>query len=109
MHDEVGIAADRRREMGVAAQIEAEMSEILRRIFVLRLRAQHHLIDQPFDIAAFDSRQDAVETVGAKRSAFRQRYVEGGEKLPQAVSLFPRPLSPPATDPPHPPAPTAFP
>ena len=52
MHDEIGIAADRRGEMRVAAQIEAEMAEILRRIFGLRLRAQHHFIDQPFDIAA---------------------------------------------------------
>ena len=54
MHDEVGVAADRRGEMRIAPQVEAEMAEILRRIFRLRLAAQHHLVDQPFDIAAFD-------------------------------------------------------
>ena len=56
MHDEIGIAADRRGEMRVAAQIEAEMAEILRRIFRLGLAAQHHLVDQPLDVAAFDLR-----------------------------------------------------
>ena len=54
MHDEIGIAPDRRGEMGVAAEIEAEMAKILRRIFRLGLAAQHHFVDQPFDIAAFD-------------------------------------------------------
>src|SRR5262249_26319760 len=49
MDNEVGIAADRRSEMRVAAQIEAEMAEIFRRIFRLRLRAQDHLIYPPFD------------------------------------------------------------
>src|SRR5207245_10722614 len=40
--DEVGIAADRRGEMRIAAQIQAEMPVIFRRIFGLRLRAQHN-------------------------------------------------------------------
>ena len=59
MHDEIGIAADRRGEMGVAAQVEAEMAVVLGGIFGLRLRAQHHLVDQLFDVAAFDAREDA--------------------------------------------------
>ena len=45
--------------MGVTAQIETEMAEIFRRIFGLRLAAQHDFVDQPFDVAAFDARQDA--------------------------------------------------
>jgi len=78
MDNKIGIAADRRSEMRVAAQIEPEMAEILRRILRLRLRAQHHFIDQPFDVAALHARQNAIEAIGAKRSAFRQRDVEGG-------------------------------
>ena len=46
MDDEIGVAADRRGEMRVAAQIEAEMAVILVGVFGLRLRAQHHLVDQ---------------------------------------------------------------
>ena len=55
MHDQVGVAADRRGEMRVAAQVEAEMAVILGRIFGLRLRAQHDLVDELFDVAAFDA------------------------------------------------------
>src|SRR5436853_340527 len=51
--DEVGIAADRRGEMRIAAQIQAEMPVIFRRIFGLRLRAQHNLVDKLLDVAAF--------------------------------------------------------
>src|SRR5262249_30049014 len=40
MNDEVGITADRRGEMGVAAQVEAEMPVVLGGIFGLRLPAQ---------------------------------------------------------------------
>src|SRR5262249_60166914 len=50
--DEVGIAADGRGEMRVAAQVQAEMPVILRGVFGLRLRAQHHLIDELLDVAA---------------------------------------------------------
>src|SRR5215470_3462604 len=49
MNDEVGITADRRGEMGVAAQVETEMPVVLGGIFCLRLRAQHHLVDELFD------------------------------------------------------------
>ena len=63
MHDQIGVAADRRSEMGIAAQIEAEVAEIFRRIFRLRLAAQHDFVDQPFDIAAFDAGEDAIEGI----------------------------------------------
>ena len=46
MHHEVGIAADRRGEMGVAAQVEAEVADVLGGIDGLRLRAQHDLVDE---------------------------------------------------------------
>ena len=69
MHDEIGIAADGRGEMGVAAQVEAEMPVVLRGILGLRLRAQHHLVDEFLDIAAFHPRQNPIEAVGTKRAA----------------------------------------
>ncbi len=46
MDDEVGIAADGRGEMRVAAQIQAEVAIVLLAIFRLRLGSQHHLVDQ---------------------------------------------------------------
>ena len=61
MHDEVGIAADRRGEMRVAAQVESEVAVVLGRVFGLRLRAQHDLVDQLLVLAALHPRQDAVE------------------------------------------------
>ena len=46
VHDQVGVAADRRGEMRVAAQREPEVPVVLGRIFGLRLGAQHHLVHQ---------------------------------------------------------------
>ena len=46
MDDQVGIAADRRGEVGVAAEVQAEMADVLRAVFGLRLRAQHHLVEK---------------------------------------------------------------
>ena len=46
--DEIGITADGRGEMGVAAQVEAEMAVVLRGIFRLGLAAQHHFVDERF-------------------------------------------------------------
>ena len=76
MHDEIGIAADRRGEMRVAAQIEAEMAVVLGGIFGLRLGAQHDLVDQLLDVAALHARQDVVELLGAQRAGLGQRDVE---------------------------------
>ena len=46
MDDEVGIAADGRGEVGVAAEVEAEVPDVLRAVFGLRLGAQHDLVEQ---------------------------------------------------------------
>ena len=70
MHHEVGIAPDRRGEMRVAAQIEAEMAIILGGVFRLRLRAQHHFVDQRFRLVAFHHRQDAIELGRPQRALF---------------------------------------
>ena len=47
MHQQVGVAADRAGEMGVARQGEAEMADVLRAVGGLGLAAQHRLVDQP--------------------------------------------------------------
>ncbi len=52
--------------MSIAAQIEAEMAVILGRVFGLRLGAQHHLVDQLFDVAALGE-------IGARISATERR------------------------------------
>ena len=62
--------------MRVAAQVEPEMPVVLGGIFGLRLRAQHHLVDQLLDVAALHAREDAVELLGAQRAGLRQRDVE---------------------------------
>ena len=46
MHDEVGVAADRRGEVRIAAQVQTEMAEIVGAVFGLGLAAQHHLADE---------------------------------------------------------------
>ena len=61
MHDQVGVAADRRGEVGVAAQVQAEMADIVGRVDRLRLGAQHHLVDDVCVRAALARSQDAVE------------------------------------------------
>ena len=46
VHQQVGVAADRRGEMRVAAQVQAEVAEVVGGVDGLRLRAQHDLVDE---------------------------------------------------------------
>ena len=87
MDDEVGVAADRRGEMRVAPQIEAEMADIVRRIFGLALRAQHHLVDQLLVVGALDALQDLVELRGPQLRAAGQRQADGLQELAQRFLL----------------------
>src|SRR3972149_81073 len=64
MHDQVGIAANGGGEVRVAAQVEAEMAVVLRRIFGLRLAAQYDFVDELLAIAALYLGEDAVEGLG---------------------------------------------
>jgi len=61
MDDEIGVAADGRREMRVAPKIEAEMPVILVGVFSLRLRAQHDFVDQSLGWIALHASQNSVE------------------------------------------------
>ena len=49
---QIRITADRRGEMGVAAQAQPIVAVVLGAVFGLRLGAQHHLVDQLLDVAA---------------------------------------------------------
>ena len=88
MDDEVGVAADRRGEMGVAAQVEAEMAVVLVAVFGLRLGAQHHLVDQSLDRLAAHAAEDAVEMRRAHALALGQLDADGAQELDQVVELL---------------------
>ncbi|MNE10564.1 hypothetical protein D3C80_1032810 [compost metagenome] len=45
VNDQVGIAPDRRGEVGVAVQVQTEVTDVVRRIDGLHLGAQDHLVD----------------------------------------------------------------
>src|ERR1700691_727509 len=88
MDNQIGVSAYRRSEMGIAAQVETKMAEILRRIFRLRLTAQHHLVDHALGIAALYHLQDAVDRIRAECPAFGDGNIERRQKLPQRSDLL---------------------
>ena len=55
--DEVGVAADRRGEVGVAAEVQAEVADVLRAVLGLRLGAQHDLVDELAVLAVLHPRR----------------------------------------------------
>ena len=88
MHDQVGVSPDRRREMRVAPQVEAEMAIILRRIFRLRLRAQHHLVDKRFVILAADLAEHAIEQGRAQGTTLRKRQIKRFQEFLEIMNLL---------------------
>ena len=88
VHDEVGVAPDRRGEVRVAPQVEAEVAEVLGGVDGLRLRAQHHLVDEVRDGQRLGPLQDAVEVAGAQRSEPRQLQVQAVQELAQRQQLL---------------------
>ena len=71
VHHQVGVAADRRGEMRVAAQIEAEVAEVVGGVDGLRLRAQHDLVDEVGDRQRLGPLQHVVEVAGAQGGRHR--------------------------------------
>ncbi len=92
MHDQIGVAADRRGEMRVAAQVEAEVAVVLGGIFGLRLAAQHDFVDELLVVAALHLLEDAVEGFRLEHAAFGERNVERGEEFVQRGDLLLRRL-----------------
>ena len=81
MDDQVGIAADRRREMRVASQRQAEMAMIVGTVDRLALAAQHGLVDQARGRFAFDLLQHAIEIDRPHLSARRQADAQRAEEV----------------------------
>src|SRR4029079_5606707 len=81
MDDEIRVAPDGRREMGVAAGGEAEVPLVLRVVARLLHRPQHEegdrllfgravdLVDQPLEMLRTDRVRGRAETVGARGDA----------------------------------------
>ncbi|MNE70117.1 hypothetical protein D3C80_1658870 [compost metagenome] len=61
MHDQVGISADRRCEMGILHQVQAKVADIVRAVDRLALRAQHHFIDHDLVLRAEGTFQNTIE------------------------------------------------
>ena len=64
------------------------MAVILRRIFRLRLRAQHHLVDQRLVILAADLAEHAIEQRRAQRAGFRKRQIERLQEFLEVMNLL---------------------
>ena len=63
MHQQIGIAPDRRREVGIASEAQAEMAEIFGTVNCLALAAQHQLIDGGFVRFAAHFGEQLVESL----------------------------------------------
>ena len=86
--DEVGIAADRRGEVAVARQVEAEVPEVLRRVVGLGHRAQHAHVDHLGVLGAGDAVEQAVELGGLQHLALGQGQADGLDDLAQRLELL---------------------
>ena len=64
------------------------MAVVFRRIFRLRLRAQHHLVDQRFVILAADLAEHAIEQGRAQGTTLRKRQIERFQEFLEVVNLL---------------------
>ena len=89
MHDQVGIAADRRGEVGVFRQVQAEMADIVGVVDRLRLAAQHHVVHHRSRAAvplAFG--QNAVEGARLHHLALGEADAEGAQEVGEGEQLL---------------------
>src|SRR5215475_13293387 len=70
MDNEVGVAANRRREMDITAQSQAEMADIVRAIDGLRLAAKHQLVDESSCRRSRGAAQQPIEQLRPQRLSF---------------------------------------
>ncbi|ODS03502.1 hypothetical protein AUC71_09280 [Methyloceanibacter marginalis] len=88
MHDEIGVAANGRGEMGVAPQVETEMPEILRAVFGLGLAAQDHFADELRGGRGPGLRENAIELSRLERAGLGQVHADGRKELAQRHELL---------------------
>ena len=90
MHNEVGITANGRREVGIALQRQPEVADVLGVVLGLALGAQHHGAHQ-FAVGCVGcSLQDAVQHGGGHGLGLTQIDVQRLKKLTQGLELFRR-------------------
>src|SRR5512139_590112 len=90
MDDQIRVAADRRREVRVAAQIQSEMPVVFSGVFSLGLRAQDYFIDELFRVATFHASKNPIECFRFEHTTFGERYVQRGKELTQGLYLLDR-------------------
>src|SRR5215467_11356128 len=91
MDEEVGVAADRRREMGVTAQRQTEMPDIVRAIGGLRLTAQNQIVDESGLRGSRRAAQNTVEELGLQNLPLGEREAGNAhvfEKDAQCLDFF---------------------
>ena len=87
MDDEIGVAPDRRSEMRVAAQVEAEVAVVLVAVLGLGLGAQHDLMEEGPVLGFLHPAQDVVEVGRAEIAALRQRQLDRLQEFAQRLEL----------------------
>jgi hypothetical protein len=88
MDDEIGIAADRRCEMRIAAQVQAEVPVVVGGVLGLRLRAQHHIVDDLLVLGAAHLGEDAVELPGRDDLALGELDADRRQELAERMQLL---------------------
>ena len=86
--DQIGVAADRRGEMRIAAQVQAEMPEIARPVLGLRLGAQHDLVQKLLVLGADGLGQDAVKLARPVEAGLGRVDADAGQELRQRNELL---------------------
>ena len=90
MDDEVGVAADRRGEVGVAAQVEAEVPIIFMGVLGLRLGAKNDFVDKPLGGLALRARKNTIEVRGAHMLALGELDPQRRQELAELAELLHR-------------------
>jgi hypothetical protein len=90
MHQQVGIAADRRGEVGVVLVGQAEVADVVRAVHRLAQRAQHDRLQQLEIRARLDLLEQLGVVLGLRIVAAAQRQAELAEEGCAGSSAFPR-------------------
>ena len=85
---QIGVAADRAGEMGVAGQTQSKMADIFRCVGGLRLAAQHDFVDDRRVFRAGDHLQDMIQVARMDLVAGRQGDVELAQEVAQVLQFF---------------------
>ncbi len=88
MDDQVGIAPDRRGEVGVAVQVQTEVADVLRGVEGLHLGAQDDFVDDLGVRGVAGFFQQLVEALGVRRLALVPGLADGVQEVGQVEDLL---------------------